>query len=83
MTIQSGTITDEAIKTAFGDTHASYTLPEKRKRLEQAVLEKLVGYASSHTLTGIMINLKLIGKNNSVLKLGRLFLYKTFKDNIF
>lgn len=73
-------ITDEEIKEAFGDTHTSYDPEERRELLEKGVLDMLGGYRSGHTLTEVMIKMKLISKSGGVLKRGRMFLHETFRQ---
>jgi hypothetical protein len=79
----TGKITDNEIRGAFGDTHSSYNIKEKRDLLIKGVFDRLGGYASGHTLSGIMVNMKLISnKSGRILKRGRLFLHSSLKEKI-
>lgn len=73
-------ITGQEIEQAFG--HANFGGADRRKLLEQGVLKYQAGYRSGSTLTEIMQELGLIGKNFRVPKKGRRFLYSAFKDSV-
>ena len=57
------------LRTAFLGT--DFGGADHRKLIEIGVLKTACGYGSGHTLTQIMIGLKLIGSNATVLKRGR------------
>lgn len=44
---------------------------DRRKLLESSVLKKAMGYHCGHTITSIMVEMKLINKNGVVLKRGK------------
>lgn len=69
-------ITDEEIEQAFKGTNFGYT--QYRELLSASVLKKAVGYHCGWTITTIMKELKLIGKNEKLLKRGQLLLREDY-----
>jgi len=69
-------VSDAEIATAFDGTN--FGTANHRKTLEQGVLQCLAGYSCGHTLTGIMLNLGLIGDAGRVTKKGKRFLFAAF-----
>lgn len=53
---------------------------DHRKLIEVGVLKKACGYCCGHTLTQIMIRLKLIGTRGNLLKRGRELLRAAYDE---
>lgn len=62
-------VSERELQVAFLGTN--FGGADHRKLIEIGVLKTACGYCSGHTLTQIMIGLKLIGTNRTVLKRGR------------
>ncbi|RIJ02178.1 hypothetical protein DXK93_18520 [Achromobacter sp. K91] len=69
MTDTAKVVSEKELETAFHGTN--FGGADHRKLIEIGVLKAACGYCSGHTLTQIMIGLKLIGANHNVLKRGR------------
>lgn len=55
---------------------------DHRKLIEVGVLKKACGYSCGHTLTQIMIGLKLTGANGAVLKRGRKLMRVAYHEHM-
>ncbi|CUJ42176.1 hypothetical protein ACOTC8_30030 [Achromobacter xylosoxidans] len=62
-------VSEHDLEIAFLGTN--FGAADHRKLIEIGVLKKACGYYCGHTLTQIMIRLKLIGTRGNVLKRGR------------
>lgn len=72
-------ITEEVIQKAFEGTNFGRT--DYREFLGYSVLKKACHWYCGHTITSIMIELKLIGpKTHRLTKLGRMFLSDCYDD---
>jgi hypothetical protein len=72
-------ITEEVIQKAFEGTNFGRT--DYRQFLGYSVLKKACHWHCGHTITSIMVELKLIGpKTNRLTKLGRMFLSDCYDD---
>jgi len=71
-------ITDEEIEQAFKGTNFGHT--KYRELLSASVFKKAVEYHCGWTITTIMKELKLIGKNETITKRGKLLLRESYDD---
>lgn len=71
-------LTDKEIEQAFKGTNFCHT--KYRELLSASVLKKAVGYHCGWTITTIMKELKLIGKNETITKRGKLLLRESYDD---
>lgn len=69
------------LRQAFGNSYSSYNLADKRRYLEQKLLDKFAGVYIEYTITEIMVELKLLTKKNRLTKRGKSFLYHAFRSN--
>jgi len=69
------------LKQAFEYSYSTLNLADKRNYLEQKLLDRFAGFYTEHTITVIMIELKLLTKKNRLTKRGKSFLYFAFKRN--
>lgn len=70
-------ITDDQIEKAFLNTN--FGDMDRRVMLTQGILKTIAGYKTGgHTLTNIMKNLGLISDKGTVLKKGKMLLFKAF-----
>lgn len=70
-TIPDGELTEAFTGTNFGGA-------DHRALLEASVLKKALGYHCGHTITTIMRDMRLIGKNGNVLRRGQLLLREAY-----
>ena len=71
------TVSDDELEAAFEGTN--FGTRDHRQLLEISVLKKAVGYHCGHTITTIMRDLRLIGKDSKVLRRGQM-LREAFHD---
>lgn len=71
-------LTDEEIEQAFKGTNFGHT--KYRELISASVFKKAVGYHCGWTITTIMKELKLIGKNETITKRGKLLLRESYDD---
>jgi len=71
-------ISDEEIEQAFKGTNFGHT--NYRDLLSASVLKKAAGYHCGWTITTIMKELKLIGKNETITKRGKLLLRESYGE---
>ena len=85
MTIPSDLITDKAIDNVWGNANFGEKLNSNRRNVvDNALFKTACGYSNGHTAQCIIEELKLVGKNNNLTKLGREYLYMSFvKDTKF
>lgn len=76
--IKPNPVTDDEIETAFQGTNFGHT--EYRELLAASVFKKMVGYHCGYTITCIMEKMKLIGKNGTATKRGKIFVREHFHN---
>jgi len=70
-------IPDQELRDAFANT--DFGGVDHRKLLEASVLKKAAGLYCGHTITTIMLELRLIGRNGNILRRGQRLLGEAFK----
>ncbi len=73
-------LTDEQINKAWGN--ACFGNKDNRAIIANALLKKVCGYSTGHTIACICAELKLVGKNKTLTKLGREYLWAYYSNGV-
>lgn len=73
-------ITDEQINTAWGN--AQFGSGSKRGIIANALLKYASGYYTGHTIMCITQELGLVGKNVTLTKLGKRYLFAAYANGV-
>lgn len=72
-------ISNEQIRSAFANTNFGLT---PREVLAGALLKCASGYYTGHTAKQIVVELGLVGKNWTLTKLGKQYLFAAYSNNV-
>lgn len=73
-------VTDSDLDIAWGNSDFGDT--DKRKILANILLKCASGYSTGYTAKSIVIELGLVGKNWTLTKLGKQYLFAAYNDGI-